>query len=74
LTSYASAVSDPRNELVHLYDVRDALSTHFRGEQNARAALNIPQSEWRRLGVLANVEPIEQGAAQRRFVSRRPGR
>jgi hypothetical protein len=61
LTSYASAVSDPGNELVHLYEVRDALSTHFRGEQNARTALSIPQSDWRRLGALANVEPIEQG-------------
>ena len=61
LTGYARSVSDPPNELVHLYEIRDALSTHYRGQQNARAALNIAQSEWRRLGVLANVEPIEQG-------------
>jgi hypothetical protein len=71
LASYARAVSDPNNELVHLYEVRDALSTQFGGEQNARTALNIPQSQWRRLGVLANVEPIEQGRHRGEHVAAR---
>jgi hypothetical protein len=61
LTSYSRSVSDPSNELVHLYEIRDALATHYGGETNACAALSIRRSEWRRLGVLANVEPIEQG-------------
>jgi hypothetical protein len=59
--SYARSVSDPSNELVHLYEIRDALSQHYGGEQKARAALNINRTEWQRLGVLANVEPLEQG-------------
>jgi hypothetical protein len=59
--SYSRSVSDPRNELVHLYEIRDALSKHYGGEDKARAALNINQAEWKRLGVLANVEPLEQG-------------
>jgi hypothetical protein len=61
LTSYSRSVSDPGNEFVHLYEIRDAIATHYGGEQNACAVLNISRSEWRRLGVLANVEPIEQG-------------
>jgi hypothetical protein len=60
-TSYSRSVSDPSNELVHLYEIRDALSQHYGGEQNARAALNINRAEWQRLGFLANIEPLEQG-------------
>jgi hypothetical protein len=59
--SYSRSISDPSNELVHLYEVRDALVAHYGGEQNARAALCISGSEWGRLGRLANAEPLEQG-------------
>jgi hypothetical protein len=61
LKSYSRAVSDPSNELVYLYEIRDALSKHHRGEADACTALNISGAEWRRLGVLANVEPLDQG-------------
>lgn len=61
LQSYSKAVSDPANELVHLYEVRDSLSKHFGGEENARMALGISKTEWQRLGSLANVEPLDQG-------------
>ena len=36
-------------------------SQNYGGEENARVALNITRAEWQRLGVLANVEPLEQG-------------
>jgi hypothetical protein len=61
LTSYSRSVADPFNELVHLYEIRDGLSQHYGGEQPARAALSISATEWGRLGVLANVEPLEEG-------------
>ena len=61
LHSYSRAVSDPANELVHLYEIRDALSEHFGGEEGARTALGISKTEWQRLGALANAEPLEQG-------------
>jgi len=61
LDSYSRAVADPDNELVHLYEVRDSLSAHFGGEQQARDTLQITKTEWQRLGVLANVEPLAQG-------------
>jgi hypothetical protein len=59
--SYSRSVTDPDDELVHLYEVRDALSGHYGGEDSARDALGISKGEWKRLGVLANVEPLEQG-------------
>ncbi len=59
--SYSRSVSDPKNELFHLYEIRDALSDHYGSGQSARDALGIIDGEWRRLGVLANVEPLEQG-------------
>ena len=61
LQSYGSAVRDPNNELVHLYEVREALSTRFGGEKAARAELGITRSRWSRLGELCNDEPLRQG-------------
>jgi hypothetical protein len=61
LSSYKSAVNDPENELVHLYEIRDALSKLFKGETPARNALGLSASDWSRLGQLANSEPLKQG-------------
>jgi hypothetical protein len=61
LASYRTAVHDPANELVHLYEIRDALAKHFRSEPAARKQLGITEANWKRLGVLANREPLEQG-------------
>ncbi len=71
--SYSRAVSDPNDELVHLYEIRDALSDHYGSEQSAGDALGISEGEWRRLRVLANVEPLEQGRHRGKHpVGRRP--
>lgn len=61
LRSYAAAVNDPRNELVHLYEIREALSTRFGGEQPTRKVLGISGGDWSDLGRLACYEPILQG-------------
>ena len=61
LESYSRSITDPSNELVHLYEVRDALAKHYGSEPYARDALGISKGEWGRLGILANVEPLEQG-------------
>lgn len=61
LTSYDRAVRDPQNELVHLYEIRDALSQRFGGESEAVTALGISATQWSRLGQLANDEPLSQG-------------
>jgi hypothetical protein len=59
--SYAKAVSDPHNELIYLYEIRDALKNKFRNEAEARTALGISFNKWRRLRILANTEPLKQG-------------
>ncbi|MBN1631446.1 MAG: hypothetical protein JW990_16935 [Thermoleophilia bacterium] len=61
LESYSHAVEDPDDEWIYLYEIRDALATHYKSHRKARAALGIAQGEWDRVGVLANVEPILQG-------------
>jgi hypothetical protein len=61
LRSHGAAVRDPNNELVHLYEIREALSTKFAGENAARSALGISSSQWARLGQLCNNEPLRQG-------------
>jgi hypothetical protein len=59
--SHSRSIADPSNELLYLYEIRDALSKHYGGEEKAHAALNISNAEWKRLGRLANEHPLEQG-------------
>jgi hypothetical protein len=59
--SYEAAVQDPAKELVHLYEIRDALSARFGGEGGARQELGLTRAQWSELGRLANDEPIIQG-------------
>jgi len=61
LDSFDAAVRDPENELVHLYEVWDALKQKFQGESAARHALGISRSVRSKLGRLADDEPLNQG-------------
>jgi hypothetical protein len=61
MKSYSRSIEDPSNELLYLYEIRDALSKHYGGEGEARVALSISNAEWKRLGRLANEQPLEQG-------------
>lgn len=61
LNSYAAAVKDPDNELVHLYEVQEAVATKFGGVGAARTALGVSRASWSRLGQLAKDEPLKQG-------------
>lgn len=61
LRSYDAAVRDPNNELVHLYEIREALSVKFGGEKALRSALGISSSDWSCLGQLCNTKPLRQG-------------
>jgi hypothetical protein len=62
LRSYAAAVRDSGNELIHLYEVRDAVAAYFGSEAAALKAIpNISATDWATLGRLANGEPILQG-------------
>jgi hypothetical protein len=59
--SYGRAVQDPSNELVHLYEVRDAAAKYYGKDSVARSTLGVPKAEWQELGHLANDEPLRQG-------------
>ncbi len=61
LGSYEAAVGDADNELVHLYELRDAFATRFGGDREARAALGVTAPEWSRFGQVCNSEPLRQG-------------
>ncbi len=61
LKSYQLSVSDPKNELVHLYEIRDALSKNFSSENAAIAQLGITRDEWNDMGRMANSLTIQQG-------------
>lgn len=61
LRSYDTAVRDVSNELVHLYEIRDALSVRFGDEITTRAVLGISSFQWSRMGLLCNKEPLRQG-------------
>ena len=61
LNSQGTAVRDPDNELVHLYEIRDGLSKRFGDERAAKSALGITPSAWSRIGQLCNGEPLRQG-------------
>jgi hypothetical protein len=60
LNSFSKSVSDRDNEFVHLYEILDALSKHYRDEKNVWATLNC-KTEWGRLVRLTCNEPLKQG-------------
>ena len=61
LKSYNAAVNDPQNELIHLYEIRDALKTKFGGDKRARSTLGISKQLWKTMGRLADKASLSQG-------------
>ena len=61
LQSYSWAVSFPDDELVYLYEIRDAATEPYGKQVAARNALGISKTDWDKLGSLANNEPLRQG-------------
>ena len=59
------AVKHPDHELVHLYEVRDALSERFHRDVNAiKTAVGITDVQWDRFRELCCNEPLKSGAAR----------
>ncbi len=61
LRSYRSAIADVEDELIHLYEVLDTLSSSFGSQTDALHSLGMPKRDWSRLGQLCNVLPLRQG-------------
>jgi hypothetical protein len=59
--SHRSAVNDPDNELVHLYEIWDALKTELGGQSKACAILGVLERERSRFGEICNELPLLQG-------------
>ncbi len=70
LSSYLASCNDPENELVHLYEIRDAVRKRFGGEISARQALGICKAEWSEFGRLADNEPLAEGRHRGNFSGR----
>lgn len=58
--SYKNSISNPNNELVYLYEIRDALAIKFGGEKDACSTLGLSGNAWGRFGLLCNNSPIYQ--------------
>jgi hypothetical protein len=56
-----AGIADKTNELVHYYDVLDAVKTRFGGNKTACKKLGIAERTWSRLGDLANTAPLLEG-------------
>lgn len=69
LQSFGRSVDDPSNELVHLYELRDAVAKHFGGEVPARECLGVSKRDWKDLGRIANDEPLLEGRHRGRQLS-----
>ncbi len=61
LKSYQQSVKDPNDELVHLYEIRDALSNKFGSKAKAIKVLRLTEERWDEIGKLANNLPLNQG-------------
>ncbi len=55
------ATNNKSHELIHLYEVIEALSKKFGSQQSARQSLAISRKDWSRLGEIANDLPLKQG-------------
>jgi hypothetical protein len=58
--SYEASVRDQKDELVHLYEIRDALHSKFGNDKTALSALKFPKKDWDNFGKLCN-QPLKQG-------------
>ncbi|HKK61195.1 MAG TPA: hypothetical protein VJ951_01465, partial [Bacteroidales bacterium] len=61
LGSYHASVSDPDNEFVHLYEIRDSLANRFGSKKSAISQLDISTKKWDEIGRLSNYYPLKQG-------------
>lgn len=61
LQSFRNALENSDNLLIHLYEIRETLSTEFSGEKAAREAVSVSSGDWSKFGRLANEEPLLEG-------------
>ena len=68
IESFGNSIEDPVNELLHLYEVRDAACSHFGNPRAAQDALAVSRSKWSDFGRIANDEPILHGRHRGKYI------
>lgn len=58
---YKAACADKDDELVHLYEIRDAMEKFFGDAKKAKEALKISAADWSAFGRICNADPLPQG-------------
>lgn len=61
INSYLNAIRDKKNEIIHLYEVRDFVENKFGSSEKARSNLLITKKKWKLFGKIANTLPILEG-------------
>jgi hypothetical protein len=61
LQSYDASKRDRKNELVHLFEILEALRLKLGGDKGVHSLLKIHDSDLDRLAILCNEEPLRQG-------------
>lgn len=61
LNSFNEATNDPDNELIHLFDIWEALKSEFKSEEKTLTELRISVNQKKQFTRLANNEPVRQG-------------
>lgn len=61
LRSYEDSVCDPNNELIYLYEIRDALCRKFGNEKGVRDKLGVSSNKLSHFRKLCCSEPLKQG-------------
>ncbi|PKL81756.1 MAG: hypothetical protein CVV24_13660 [Ignavibacteriae bacterium HGW-Ignavibacteriae-3] len=61
IESYKNSIRFPKEELIYLYEIIDALQTYFKGKSEAIGRLKISTEDWSELGRICNNLPLKQG-------------
>jgi hypothetical protein len=72
LQSFRNALTDSENLLIHLYEIREALTSDFGGEAIVKRTLSLSSADWSSFGQLANNEPVQEGRHRGKHVGLRP--
>lgn len=67
LRSINAAVRDPEDELIHLYEIREAINERLGA--NVKTLLGITKKQWSRFGEICNDLPLTQGRHRGRLLS-----
>jgi hypothetical protein len=61
VNSYSAAISDPQNELIHLYEIIESLNRHFGHKNETIRQIGFSDKKIKRLHKLCNAEPLQEG-------------